>query len=176
MEFKEALLEKSCPNSGRIKWWTKAERICQNRPSPVANAIQWQEKVAKGHPKRTKRIPNWCQNVPTSPKMMAKGKRKAFCIILNRFGEPLRHHFRQQFLWNAEQIFWKSMLEKYQLFIAISLKIHAEMMIQSDEKARCNLRLLWLCKEHYLFWLFYHNRSVENARKFYGKSTSNFQS
>ena len=61
MEFKEALLEKSCPNSGRIKWWTEAERICQNRPSPVANAIQWQEKVAKGHPKRTKRIPNWRQ-------------------------------------------------------------------------------------------------------------------
>ena len=90
------------------------------------------------------KIPNWCQNVPTSPKMMAKGKRKAFCIMLNRFGEPLRHHFRQQVLWNADQHFWKSMLEKYQLIIAISLKIHAEMMIQADEKARCYLRFLWL--------------------------------
>ena len=71
-EYHEALTKTSCKFVSRFR----PHKVRQKRPKDDAKPGQGQaqmpwngtKKVAQGHPKHTKWVPNWCQNVPRSPK------------------------------------------------------------------------------------------------------------
>ena len=66
-------------------------------------ASNGRKRSSKVTPNRSKRVPNWYQNVPTSPKMMPKGKSKVFGSIFPRLWGPLRHPFRIIFRWKTDK-------------------------------------------------------------------------
>ena len=100
MEYHEALTKTSCKFVSRFR----PHKVRQKRPKDDAKPGQGQaqmpwngtKKVAQGHPKRTKWVPNWCQNVPRSPKWRPVVKVSFFYTSLDGFRVPARLHFRPQ--------------------------------------------------------------------------------
>ena len=106
-EYHEALTKTSCKFVSRFR----PHKVRQKRPKDDAKPGQGQaqmpwngtKKVAQGHPKHTKWVPNWSQNVPRSPKRRPVVKSSFFYMSLDRFRVPARLHFRSKIQQNCSK-------------------------------------------------------------------------
>ena len=124
-EYHEALTKTSCKFVSRFR----PHKVRQKRPKDDAKPGQGQaqmpwngtKKVAQGHPKRTKWVPNWCQNVPRSPKWRPVIKVLFFIRVWTDSGCPLGSIFGPKSD-GFKKAVRKSTLEKYHQMMIKSWK------------------------------------------------------
>ena len=181
-EYQEALTKKTCKFMPRFRPYKVRGKRLRDDANPGQGQAQmpWNctRKVSKGHPKRTKMVRNWCQNVPRSQKWRPAAK----VYFFHRFWTDSGYLFGSMFAPKSYEMLPKSLPEIYGGKVPANYnkinKKHTEMMRTSWQNSDQNLmrRFLWFCREYNVILSFYHIWSVENRRRFNGKFTSDVQS
>ena len=121
------------------------------------------QKSSPRNPKRTKWVPNWCQNVLRSPKWRPVVKVSFFYTSLDGFRVPARLHFQPNPIKGFKKDIRKSTLEKYHQMIINSCKnTHRNYDNTPSKIWYTSVRqFLWFWNDYNVFLLFYHVWSVE---------------